>query len=180
MQLWEHQRIAERQATRLLRLLGQTGPAVDLAWLTTMKRVTVALLPRWKMEGLSGMTTWDNNHWVIGINKGNPHARRRFTLCHEFKHALDANRDRVTYRHINDNQRELIADYFAACLLMPKTWLRRAWTSGIQDPEALAGLFNVSLPAMQRRLRYLGYLDDEPDRATASYFRSATPLADAA
>lgn len=180
LRLYEHLGIAERQATRLHRLLGQTAPATDLTWLTELPGVTVVLVPRWKMDGLSGMTTWDSQRWVIGVNGGNPHARRRFTLCHEFKHVLDANRDKLTYRSLDDRQRELVADYFAACYLMPKVWLRRVWTGGLQDPEALAGLFNVSLPAMQKRLRYLGFIDPEPERNLASYFRTARSPLDAA
>jgi Zn-dependent peptidase ImmA (M78 family) len=57
------------------------------------------LQPRWKMDGLSGMSSFDDGHWVIGVNKGNPHARRRFTLCHELKHVLDADRDKITYKN---------------------------------------------------------------------------------
>jgi hypothetical protein len=57
---------------------------------------------------------------------------------------------------------------------MPKLWVRRAWTSGIQDPEALAGLFHVSQLAMEKRLRYLGFLDEDPTRTVASYFRRAS------
>jgi Zn-dependent peptidase ImmA (M78 family) len=171
---YEHLLLAEQQAIALHGLLKQTGPPADLSWLTSLKKITVVLQPRWKMDGLSGMTTWDDGHWVIGINKGNPHARRRFTLSHELKHVLDADRDKITYRGIRPAQREQIADYFAACYLMPKLWLRRAWTGGLQDPEALAGLFVVSLPAMEKRLKYLGFLNDEPERSVASYFRRAT------
>jgi hypothetical protein len=170
---WEHKTIAEHQASKLLDLLGQSGPAADLAWLTALTKIRVVLLPKWRMDGLSGMTTLKDGQWLIGVNKGNPPARRRFTLAHEFKHALDANRDSVTYRGLADQQRELIADYFAACYLMPKLWLRRAWTGGLQDPEALAGLFKVSRQAMDKRLHDLGYTDSEPDRTLASYFRNA-------
>jgi Zn-dependent peptidase ImmA (M78 family) len=165
--------LAEQQAIALHQELKQTGPPADLAWLTQLNKVTVVLQPRWKMEGLSGMTTWDDGHWIIGINKGNPHARRRFTLGHELKHVLDADRDRITYRSINPAQREQIADYFAACYLMPKLWLRRAWTGGIQDVDALAGLFVVSRQAMEKRLKFLGFIDDQPERTVASYFRTS-------
>jgi Zn-dependent peptidase ImmA (M78 family) len=136
--------------------------------------IQVVMESRWRMEGLSGMTTWADGHWVIGINKSNPHARRRYTLSHEFKHVLDAHRDQLTYRELSDVQRELIADYFAACYLMPAGWVRKAWTSGLRDPEALAGLFKVSLQAMEKRLRYLQYLDDEPERAVTTYFRRSS------
>ena len=170
---WEHLTIAERQATRLLSLLNQTEPGVSLDWLSngSLGNVDVVLTPRWKMEGLSGITSWEDGRWIIGVNKGNPLARRRFTLCHEFKHVLDANRDKITYQRITDSQRERIADYFAACYLMPKTLVRRAWTSGIQDSEALAGLFKVSTEAMTKRLKHLQFIDDEPGRPVASYFR---------
>jgi Zn-dependent peptidase ImmA (M78 family) len=173
LRFYEHLTLAEQQANALHELLHETGPAADLSWMTTLKKVTVVVQPRWKMEGLSGMSSWDDGHWVIGINRGNPHPRRRFTLCHEFKHVLDADRDKITYAGLNSTQREAIADWFAASYLMPKAWLRRAWTSGLQDPDALAGLFGVSLPAMEKRLRYLGYVDGEPDRPLASYFRRA-------
>jgi predicted transcriptional regulator len=170
----EHLVVAEHQAGKLHQLLGQRAPAVDLAWLTKLPQVTVVLQPRWKMEGLSGLTTWHQGRWVIGINKHNPPARRRFTLCHELKHLVDATRDKITYRELNDNQREQIANYFAACYLMPKIWVRTAWTRGIQDPEALAGLFKVSTEAMTNRLIHLGFIDTEPNRAVATYFRTAT------
>jgi Zn-dependent peptidase ImmA (M78 family) len=168
----EHLQLAERQASHLLQLLDQRQPAVELAWLTDLDGVTVVLQPRWKMEGLSGLTTWHEGRWIIGINKNNSHARRRFTLCHELKHLLDATRDKITYRDIDEAQREQIANYFAACYLMPKMWVRRAWTGGIQDPEALAGLFKVSTEAMTTRLTYLGFIDKEAGRALASYFRT--------
>lgn len=183
LRLHEHLQITERQATALHELLSQRGPAAEFDWLAgnEFPGLTVVLQPRWKMEGLSGMSTWTAaDGWVIGVNKGNPHARRRFTLGHELKHVLDANRDKITYRGITDAQREYIADYFAACYLMPKLWLRRSWTRGLQDPEALAGLFKVSRQAMDKRLRYLGFVDDDADRSTVSYFRLDTSALDLA
>jgi hypothetical protein len=171
---WEHIVIAERQATRLHDLLGQTGPAADLGWVTHLDKVTVVLIPRYKSFGSSGVTTLQNGRWAIGISKYEPHARRRFTLAHELKHYLDGPRDNVTYGSITKEQRELIANHFAACYLMPKMWLRRCWTRGLQDVEALAGLFVVSAPAMEKRLQYLGFIDSHPDRTVASYFRQSS------
>jgi Zn-dependent peptidase ImmA (M78 family) len=170
---WEHVVIAERQASRLHTLLGQSEPGVSLEWLSdsSFGNIEVVMESRWRMDGLSGITTWNDGHWVIGVNKGNPQPRRRFTLAHELKHIVDANRDKITYKGLNAGQRELIADYFAACYLMPKVWLRRAWTGGIQDPEALAGLFKVSTLAMEKRLKHLQYIDEEPERPVRSYFR---------
>lgn len=177
---WEHLAVAERQASKLRALLEQLEPGASLEWLSggSLHSVVVTMQPRWRMEGLSGMSTWDATagHWVIGVNKGNPPARRRFTLMHEFKHVLDANRDKITYRKLTAEQREQIAEYFAACYLMPKLLVRRAWVGGVQDPEALAGLFKVSVQAMTKRLKYLQFLDDDPSRSVSSYFRREKKL----
>ncbi len=173
LQLFEHLIIAERQATRLHHLLGANGPAVDLSWVTKLDNVLLVVQPRWKMGTISGLTTWDDGHWVIGVNKSHPQARRRFTLAHEVKHLVDANRDKITYARLSGEQREQVANFFAACYLMPTVWLRKAWMSGLQEPEALAGLFKVSREAMDHRLGYLGFVDDQPERSPASYFRSS-------
>lgn len=180
LQLFEHLLIAERQASRLHQLLGATGPSADLGWVTKLNTVQLVLQPRWKMGGISGLTTWDDGHWVIGVNKSHPHVRRRFTLAHEIKHLVDANRDKITYIGIADEQREQIANYFAACYLMPLTWLRKSWMGGLRDPEALAGLFKVSPEAMNRRLSYLGFIDNAPERPIATYFRIGNGNADLA
>jgi predicted transcriptional regulator len=180
LQLFEHMLIAERQATRLHQLLGASGPAADLGWVLRLDNVQLVLQPRWKMGGISGLTTWDDGRWVIGINKSHPQARRRFTLSHEVKHLLDANRDKITYAGITDDQRELIANFFAACYLMPLAWMRKSWMNGLRDPEALAGLFKVSREAMDKRLSYLGFVDATPDRPVATYFRARTNPADLA
>ncbi|RIR97810.1 ImmA/IrrE family metallo-endopeptidase [Mycobacteroides abscessus] len=175
MAYWEHLQIAERQAYRLHHELGQSKPGVNLLWMLSMDNIDVVMEPSWRMEGIAGMTTWKDDHWHVAINKGDMHARRRFTLMHEFKHILDAQTESVTYQGITPVLRERIADHFSACYLMPKLWLRQAWTSGLRDPEALAGLFKVSLAAMRARLTSLQYLDNDK-RSVASYFRESVSL----
>lgn len=175
--LGESYTLAERQATRTLQILGQTEPDVNLGFVLTLPRVDVHLAPRFKMDGLSGFTTFSHGRYVIMVNKNDSHARRRFTLAHELKHLLDYTAAPVIHRGLGygDSARqaqqiENICNHFAACLLMPRPWLKRAWANGVQDVSALAGLFNVSEEAMERRLRYLGYLEDAP-RPLKTYFR---------
>jgi Zn-dependent peptidase ImmA (M78 family) len=80
---------------------------------------------------VSGCTSWQNGRWLIVLNGAEPLVRQRFSLAHEFKHAVDHR-----FRHelyfdrpglSATTQAEYAADYFAACLLMPKRWLYRAW-----------------------------------------------------
>jgi Zn-dependent peptidase ImmA (M78 family) len=73
---------------------------------------------------------------------------------------------------------------------MPRPWVKRAWTSGIQGLPALAAHFGVSQAAMQVRLDELGLVDraarcDRPGLLesiddivrSAKYQRTAVPLA---
>jgi len=178
--------LAEKQANYALQLTGQNGPDVNLGWILELPRVEVQLAPRFKMDGLCGFTTFSRGRYVIMVNKNESHTERRFTLAHEAKHLLDYTAAPVIHRTLGygdvnrqTQQVEDICEHFAACLLMPRTWLKRAWASGVQDVPALAGLFNVSEEAMEKRLRFLGYIDDDP-RPLRAYFRalpSVEPLA---
>jgi Zn-dependent peptidase ImmA (M78 family) len=139
----------------------------------------VQLSPRFKMDGFSGATTFTHGRYLIIVNKNDGHVRRRFTLAHEFKHLLDYTAAPVIHRALGhgDTERqgqqiEAICNHFAASLLMPRNWVKRAWGNGIQDVNALAGLFNVSDEAMDKRLRFLGFIDDDP-RPVKTYFRRA-------
>ncbi len=58
-----------------------------------------------------------------------------------------------------EERAERMCDYFSACVLMPRAWVKRAWTRGHQDTDALAAMFNVSPAAMDRRLQDLGLIE---------------------
>jgi hypothetical protein len=174
--------VAEHQATTALALAGITAPHVTLDWILDLPRTEVQVEPRHAMNGLSGSTTFLHGRYLILVNKNDAHARRRFTLAHEWKHLLDYTTSNVIYRNLGhgnlrlrDRQVERVADHFAACLLMPRMWVKRAWTNGIQDMASLAGLFMVSEDAIRVRLTYLGLLDDDP-RPVRSYFRRVSTL----
>jgi IrrE N-terminal-like domain len=68
---------------------------------------------------LSGCTSWQNDRWLIVLNGAEPLVRQRFSLIHEFKHAVDHR-----FRHelyfgrpglCATTQAEYAADYFGAC-----------------------------------------------------------------
>lgn len=159
---------AELQAGRLLSLHEVTGPAVPSEIVTELPRITVRQqtnLPA------SGSAHWDGGSWVITLNATELDLRRRFSLMHEFKHVLDH-----PTRHFiqGDSQSKLtseqmaekVADYFAACVLMPKTWIKAAFCNQhVQSIDALADLFQVSPKAMSFRLQQLG-LTVPVDRCT--------------
>lgn len=177
--------LAERQATELLRLLGVTSVPVPVARINELPRVEIQVEPRHRMLNKSGFSHhWENGRWLIVVNRNDVPGRRRFTLAHEFKHVLDHPIANVAYarfgRGDGSRQRrqiEQVCDHFAACLLMPRMVVKQAWANGIQDIEALAGLFKVSMTAMQIRLDYLGLSDGE--RPVETYFRREASIHDA-
>lgn len=164
VRLAEAIRVAELQAIRLLHLSGVTAPPVP-------DRV-VSGFPRVRVEkvyplGVSGATAWQTGCWQILLNAGEPRTRQRFSAAHELKHVIDHPFVKFAYPAVatldSHRRQEQVADFFAATLLMPRAWVKRAWGQGIQDEAELAQLFHVSREAMRYRLRSLG-LTEAPKR----------------
>ena len=100
------------------------------------------------------------SHWRIVLRAEEPRQRQRFSLAHEFKHILDDPVVERLYTHLAPSDRkervERLCNYFAACLLMPRAWIKRDWCSGLQKINALARRYYVSQEAMSTRLAELG------------------------
>ena len=168
----EARSIAERQATRLLRLSGVREPDVPVEVIASLPRVRVELRER---IPVSGSTHWADGSWLILVNADDAYVRRRFTLAHEIKHVIDHPIVDIAYPKEGDvtseERQELICDYFAACLLMPRVWVKQHWINGLQNTTELAQIFGVSRAAMAYRLRDLGLV--EPTFRRRKYFRTA-------
>ncbi len=170
--------VAELQANRLLSRSDITeAPTPNLI---------ISELPRIEVDHadnlpISGYTQWENGRWHIVINRSDYPLRQRYTLAHEFKHLLDHPFIGRAYREIKiptpEETAEKVADYFAACLLMPKAWVKATYCrEAIQDPKRLARHFSVSEAAMRRRLRELGLTEPVP-RHDPRYHRSLALVA---
>jgi IrrE N-terminal-like domain len=183
----ESLRIAELQANRLLELFAIDGPTVPSELIAELPRVEVCYvhdLP------VSGSTHWQAGRWIITLNADEPAVRRRFSLMHEFKHALDHNHKTYLYGEIATDElaavrAERAADHFAACLLMPKRWLKSYWFEGGQRLAPIAAQLQVSTRALSLRLWHLGITGDTPrcpsspqtfERNSNRYFRSTKRL----
>ncbi len=158
----ESLRIAELQASKFLAIVGATHPALPESAITNLPRVQVE---RMSPAPVSGATQWSHGRWLIILNGSETRGRQRFSLAHEFKHVLDNPFIDVLYPAKGDmtsvDRAEQVCDYFAACLLMPRLWLKRAWTSGEQSTRSLARHFDVSQAAISVRLRQTGLVQAE-------------------
>lgn len=183
LSLTEAYSVAERQAYKLLELLTITAPHVTYDKLLQLPNLEIALEPSYLMPNFAGVSHFSKGHWVIFVDKNDILGRRRFTLAHEFKHVIDHPYDRLVYTRLGygDDERrrahiEALCQHFAACFLMPKTWVKNSYANGIQDVYNLATLFQVSVTAMEVRLRQMGLLEDEEQRPASTYFRLRDPL----
>ena len=161
-------RVAELQANRLLRDAEVAGPPVPTTLISDLSGVSVDYWPR---TPVSGSTHWTGSTWIIVVNADEPRVRQRFSLAHELHHILDHPSRDILYKTTRRGARpteEVVADHFAACLLMPKRWVRRALISeGVTNVPALASLFEVSRIAMRTRLDFLGLSDDAIEQEAA-------------
>ena len=150
-------RIAELQANRLLEHFAITTNAVPDEIITELPRIKVE-----REHGLpvSGAAHWNGRYWVITLCADEHPLRQRFSLAHEFKHVADHTTKGFLYfdrrTATAHEQAERVADYFAACLLMPKRVVKRLWGEQHQDIGHLADMLQVSPAALQYRLDQLG------------------------
>jgi Zn-dependent peptidase ImmA (M78 family) len=151
--------VAERQATRLLALSGVAEPPVPETVITRLPRIQVE---RIAPSPISGGAQWTQGRWLIILAGSEPLTRQRFSLAHEFKHVLDNPFIHLLYPDARlmsaEDRAEHICNYFAACLLMPRPWVKRAWAAKQNVPH-LAWRFGVSHGAMSRRLTDLGLIE---------------------
>ena len=149
----ESLRIAELQANRLVELFDVEGPKVPSELVSEFPRVEVRYVYDLPAGGAS---YWENGRWVIELRSWEPHTRQRFSLMHEFKHVLDHPCAERAYHGMDHDTIERIADHFAACVLMPKRWLKSEWYASGQNIVRLAPLLGVSAQALRNRLWHLG------------------------
>jgi hypothetical protein len=155
--------IAERQALTFLGHVGVTAPPLPEEIIATLPRLDVKRLSPFPA---SGATQWVRGRWVIVLNGAEPATRQRFSLAHELKHILDHPFVDQLYGAVDAADRqdwiEQVCNYFAGCLLVPRPWLKRAWTTETQNIGQLANRFGVSRAAMQTRLNQVGLLAPVP------------------
>jgi hypothetical protein len=166
----EARQVAERQAAILLESAGIDTPGVPDEIITDLPFVTVTHRPGFPT---SGMATQTDTGWVIVLRAEEAKVRQRFSMIHEFKHVLDDPFIEWMYPtkhgHSPEDRAERICDYFAACVLMPKMWVKRDWAGGgIQDIARLARRYHVSQVAMAVRLSELRLLPPTPRCAGTS------------
>jgi len=155
--------VAEAQAARMVHLLGLDAPHVTFDALLDLPNIEVRIEPKYKMNHCAGISRFSKGRWQILVDGNDVHGRHKIAYAE-----LGYGDEEKQHQHI-----EAICQHFAACFLMPREWVVAWWTRGFQDVYNLAALFQVSITAMDIRLRKLG-LVPAPQRDVRSYFRAAS------
>jgi len=151
----------------LLRDAGVTAAPVPIEEIVQGRGITIRPMD---LKEVSGLVVRDGTVTVIGVNKMHPITRRRFTIAHEFAHALMHEGKEVRYdtdfrvdfrsgaSSLGVNVEEMEANFFAASILMPRRLLESDPLMSDLDVEdaattkALAARYKVSSHAMSIRL----------------------------
>jgi len=165
---------ARQQAQRLVEQLGitKTQSYVDVELVA--KRLKLAVVRSPLGDDISGMLVTKTGTTTICVAKDHHPNRQRFTIAHEIGHHVlrhlfageHVHVDRVIMRNSRSSEgtdvREIEANQFASCLLMPEHMVQHhipaLKSQDIEDVvRQLAKQFKVSEQAMAFRLSTLGY-----------------------
>jgi len=99
--------------------------------------------------------------WLVHINSNSTRARQRFTMYHEIFHILAHWKGTPVFKKASRSREgvfnELLADHFAANMLLPKGWVKKMWPE-VKDVGQMAAIFEVPKPIMYLDLRALGLI----------------------
>jgi len=171
-------RTARYQGEALAEALGFRNPPVNVQLVA--KRLGLKVVHVELGDDISGLLISKGDSTVIAVQESDPPNRQRFTIAHEIAHfqlrhqfepGEHVHVDRghiITPRNSRSSTgvdiKEIEANQFAACLLMPsKLLLERIKALKVKslcddNVEKLAGEFKVSEQAMTIRLSTLGFL----------------------
>jgi Zn-dependent peptidase ImmA (M78 family) len=165
---------ARQQAQRLIEQLGITEMQSHVDVELVAKRLGLTVVRSPLGDDISGMLVTKPGRVTICIAKDQHSNRQRFTIAHEIGHHVlrhvfageHVHVDRVIMRNAKSSEgtdrREVEANQFAACLLMPEDMvhrhLRALQSRYVEDVvKKLAKQFKVSEQSMAFRLSTLGY-----------------------
>jgi hypothetical protein len=152
--------LVERLAHKYLKIAGIYGPPVPaeiVSLADEWRSIEVRLVP---LKIHHGAIWCLNECWIIQLNENDIHNRRRFALFHEGFHILAHCRGNPIFKksqYAVGSFNELLADYFAGAILMPREWVKEKWAE-INDLGRMAKIFDVPKALMWVRLREIGLI----------------------
>ena len=112
------------------------------------------------MKSYHGAVWQLEDAWVIHLNDKDSPVRQNMTLFHEVFHILAHRRSTPIFRKqigSGGEFNEMLANHFAASIMMPKAWIREKWAE-VGDVNKMVEIFQVSELAMWIKLRQMNLI----------------------
>jgi hypothetical protein len=110
------------------------------------------------LKAYHGAVWWLSDCWLVQLNSNDTLARRRFTLYHEIFHILAHGKATPVFKKTSCTREgsfnELLADQFAAVMLLPENRVKERWTE-VKDISQMAAIFDVPKPVVWFALKHL-------------------------
>ena len=164
---WKNE--VQKKVDQALEQLKKLAPPISISELVEKNNIQL-LEVVFDDPNLSGAIKRTEEGFKIFVNAHEPLTRKRFTIAHELGHFFledfQTNQEEITRTEDiffrfppetpSDKTREVKANYFAACLLMPSFLIKEFWEITRRDLQRMADFFLVSELAMGIRLEELG------------------------
>jgi len=150
--------LVELLAQRYLKIGEVSSPPVSTVLVGLVDQRGTTEVREVPLKAYHGAIWHPKEGWIIQVRADDAPGVKRLTLFHEAFHILAHYRTTPVFRKrgaIQGSFNELLADYFAMCILMPRRWVREKWVQ-VNDLDRMAEIFDVPKPAVCIRLRQLG------------------------
>jgi len=150
--------LVELLAQKYLQLGEVQCPPIPIALIGSIVQGSITEVRHLPLKAYHGAIWHPKDEWIVQLKADDTLGMKRFTLFHEVFHILAHCRGTPVFKKRGLEQgsfNELLADYFAICLLMPRQWIRETWAEA-KDLDRVAEIFDAPKPAVCIRLRQLG------------------------
>lgn len=150
--------LTELLAQKYLKIGRVDCPPIPTAIIGLIDRRGITEVRPVQLKAYHGAIWHPKEEWIVQLKADDTPAMQRFTLFHEAFHILAHGRGTPVFKKRGLEQgsfNELLADYFAMCILIPRQWIKEKWAE-VKDLDRMAEIFDAPKSAVCIRLRQLG------------------------
>ena len=152
--------LVERLANKYIEQSTITQPPVPAQIIDTFDIERPVEIRPVSLKAYQGAVWYTDDRWVIHLNSQEPLGSQRITLFHEIFHIIAHAKSTPVFRQRGARGgffNELLADYFAGCILTPRKWVLGKWAE-VKELKRIAEIFQVTELTMWFRLKRMHLL----------------------
>ena len=152
--------LVERLANKCIEQSNITQPPIQAQIIDTFDIDRPVEIRPVKLKAYQGAVWYTDDRWVVHLNSQEPLGSQRTTLFHEIFHIIAHTKSTPVFKKRGVREgffNELLADYFAGCILTPQKWVAEKWAE-TNDLKRMAEIFQVTKLAMWFRLKTMRLL----------------------